>query len=40
MFVEVKEENKFEECSNHVDTSDRLDVILTNICNEEVNRHK
>jgi hypothetical protein len=28
MFVEVKEENKFEECSNHVDTSDRLDVIL------------
>ncbi|PNF15584.1 hypothetical protein B7P43_G16484 [Cryptotermes secundus] len=24
MFVEVKEENKYEECSNHVDTSDRL----------------
>jgi hypothetical protein len=28
MFVGVKEEHKFEECSNHLDTSDRLDVVL------------
>jgi hypothetical protein len=28
MFVGVKEEHKFEECSNHIDTNDRLDIIV------------
>jgi hypothetical protein len=31
MFVGIKEENTFEECSSHVDTSDRLDVILNKL---------